>query len=194
MFWEASSGGAFNKETVVGGFDRSVFEMLYVVRIPTPSGSFVPGYLEDSKKEASAVVDGAVVCSADYQTLVNPDDVFLEWIVPDGDRIPTGAVLADDTDVKKIFMARGKFNNDYVPGVMIPTDEEDFCFVVADGKVVTFKPGEYEVLCVNTVTSVVKAWIIERINKTISYKTVVTFKQTEWKRMIARISLRVLLH
>lgn len=157
MFWEASSGGSFNKETVIGGFDRSIFKKLYVVRILTASGSFVPGYLEDTKKEAYAVVNGGVVSSTDYQTLVNPDDVFLEWIVPDGDRIPTGAVVADDTDGKKIFMARGKFNNDYVPGVMIPTDQEDFCYVVADGKVVTFKPGQYEVLCVNTVTPVVKA-------------------------------------
>lgn len=154
MYWAASSEGAFDEGSVIGGFSMDGFKKLYVVRISTSSG-YCPGYLKDSESEAVAVADGKVITSSNYETLVNPDDIFLEWIVPDGNRIPTGAVVADEG--KKVFIARTKVNGDFAPGVMVSSDGNDFTFIADGSEVIEIKNGEdVEVLCVNTVTPQLK--------------------------------------
>lgn len=153
MYWKKASDGAIDKDSVVGGFSRDGFKKLYVARISTSSGYF-PGYLKDSVNHAVAVTGGKVITSSDYEVLVNTDDIFLEWIVPDGERIPTGAVIADTG--KKVFMARSKVNGDFVPGVMIAKDGEDITSIVNGSEVITFTNKDVEVLCVNTVTPQLK--------------------------------------
>lgn len=150
LFWEPATGGKFNAATVTGGFDKKVFKKLYVVR-SVANGASTPGFLRDGDKEAMIPLDGTVVKSSSYETLVNPQDVYLEWIKPDGDKIPTGAVKGGaDKNGKTIFIARAIVGGDYIPGKMVPTDAADSCFVVSDGKEVKY--ADFEVPCVNTVT------------------------------------------
>lgn len=152
LFWEPSSAGKFNAATVTGGFDKSVFKKLFIARI-VADGASTPGFLRDGDKAARIPSGGSAVKAASYETLVNPQDVYLEWIKPDGDKIPTGAVKGgSDKSGHPIFVARAKSGGDYIPGKMVPTDAADSCFVVVGDKEVKF--ADFEVLCVNTVTPV----------------------------------------
>lgn len=156
MYWEKASNGSHDANSVLGGFDRSTMKKLYLTRVETEFGE-VPGYLAEGVDKAVAVVNARSVESSEYQTLVNPDDVFLEWVVPQGDRIPTGAVVVDVRDNgRKTFAGRGMVGGDWRPGVFVPTDQEDNVFVADGDQVVKFGPGNYEVLCVSTVTPEVK--------------------------------------
>lgn len=150
LFWEPANAGKYNSGIVTGGFDKKVFKKLYVVRA-VAAGAPTPGFLRDGDKEALIPSAGKEVKAAAYETLMNPQDVFLEWIKPVGDTIPTGAVKGGlDKAGKPIFIARAKAGGDYIPGKMVPTDAADSCFVVSNGKEVKF--DDFEVLCVNTVT------------------------------------------
>lgn len=159
LFWARGTHDA----SVVGGFDRTTRKKLLVARMtPTSSSSsssdvWVPGYVAEGGRACHVAHYGRAETNAQYETLVNAHDVYLEWVVQQGDRIPTGAVVAHGTDSEQRLIGRGLVDGDWVPGVLVPVDQADSVFVAVGSSVMQFGVGKFEVLCVNTVTPASKA-------------------------------------
>lgn len=148
MFWESASSGKYNPCTVVGGFDIKSRKKMLIARAMV-AGEMSPGKIHDSHQCAYIPQTGKEVSVDTYEVLVNPQDVYLEWIVPDGHKIPTGAVVGGKTGTGEVtYIARAKHAGEYVPGKYVPTDQ--VCYIPWGGQ--EHQYDQFEVMCVNSVT------------------------------------------
>lgn len=148
MYWETASSGKYNPSTVVGGFDIDSRKKLYIARAMT-DGEMSIGKIHDSHNCAYIPFTGKEVKMDTYEVLVNPQDVYLDWVAPVGNKLPTGAVVGGKTAKGELtYIGRAKHHGEFIPGKYIQSN--GVVYLPWGGKEHYY--SDCEVMCVNSVT------------------------------------------
>ena len=125
LAWEKANNGNVPKEAICGGWDSRTEEPLYIGRAKE-GGSFIVGKLQASKSALVAATKEKVLKFQEYEVLVNPNnEVTVNWAFQkQGNALPNAVKVNNDGDAS--FIGRGSFNNDTIPGTIIPKRKRFF--------------------------------------------------------------------
>ena len=125
LAWEKAKDGNVPKDAICGGWDSHTEEPLYIGRAKQ-GGSFVAGKVQASKSALIAATKEKVLKFQEYEVLVNPNnEVTIKWVFrKNGQASPNAVKVGEDSGAG--YIGRGSFNNDTIPGNVIPDGERLF--------------------------------------------------------------------
>ena len=145
LAWEKAKNGNVLKDVICGGWDSRTKEPLYIGRAKE-GGSFIVGKLQASKSTLVAATKEKVLKFQEYEVLVNPNnEVTINWAFRKQGNAPPNAVKVNNNGDAS-FIGRGSFNNDTIPGTIIPNRKRLFVALQSKDTPATMK--RYNVLVV----------------------------------------------
>lgn len=146
--WVKGHGHDVPEDAVAGG-ETDKGEPLYVARADH-LGKMIVGKVQRSTGFCFVLFDGTEFGNGNYEVFVPKFcDYRATWIPSRSGPLPSGAIEGGKENGETLYIARGTFEKEVIPGKFVPSRE--IAFMAVNGKEKLF--GMYEILCNDTTGS-----------------------------------------